>query len=39
MNNTTRRAYVLYAVLIAFFVGFIILAYMFISNGSDWATN
>ena len=38
MNNTTRRAYVLYAVLGAFFVGFIILIYTFIMNGSDWAT-
>lgn len=39
MNNTTKRAYVLYAVLIAFFVGFAILIYTFIMNGSDWATN
>ncbi len=39
MKNTTRRAYVLYAVLIAFFVGFGILLYTFIMNGSDWATN
>lgn len=38
MNNTTKRAYVLYAVLAAFFIGFAILIYMFIANGSDWAT-
>ncbi len=39
MNNTTKRAYFLYAVLIAFFIGFAILVYTFITNGSDWATN
>lgn len=39
MKNTTKRAYVLYAVLIAFFAGFAILLYTFIMNGSDWATN
>ena len=39
MKNTTGRAYVLYFVLIAFFVGFGILLYTFIMNGSDWATN
>ncbi|MBQ8228893.1 MAG: penicillin-binding protein [Clostridia bacterium] len=39
MKNTTKRAYVLFAVLIAFFVGFTILIYTFIMNGSDWATN
>ncbi len=38
MSNTTKRAYVLYAVLAAFFIGFSILLYMFIANGSDWAT-
>lgn len=39
MKNTTKRAYVLYAVLFAFFVGFAVLIYTFIMNGSDWATN
>lgn len=39
MKNTTKRAYVLYFVLFAFFVGFGILLYTFIMNGSDWATN
>ncbi len=39
MKNTTKRAYVLYAVLIAFFIGFAILIYTFIVNGSYWATN
>ncbi len=38
MNTVNKRAYFLYAVLAAFFVGFVILIYMFISNGSDWAT-
>ncbi len=38
MKNTTRRAYMLYFVLVAFFVGFTILIGMFITNGSDWAT-
>ena len=39
MNNTTRRAYVLYVVIIAFFVG---LGYMFTEfyiNGEKWASN
>ncbi|MBQ8784131.1 MAG: penicillin-binding protein 2 [Clostridia bacterium] len=39
MKNTTKRAYVLIAVLAAFFVGFAILIYTFVMNGSDWATN
>ncbi len=39
MNNTTKRAYVLYAVVALFFVGMGILIYSFIANGAQWATS
>lgn len=39
MNNTTKRAYFLYAVLLIFLAGLVILVYTFVANGSDWATN
>lgn len=39
MNNTTKRAYVLYAVCAMFFVGLGILIFTFVTNGAKWATN
>lgn len=38
MRNTTKRAYVLFALIAAFFVGFVILAVRFGMNGEKWAT-
>lgn len=39
MNNATKRAYALLAVIAGFFVGLAILIYSFVVNGSSWATN
>lgn len=39
MQNTVKRARVLYALIIAFFIGLGILLYSFIANGDVWATN
>lgn len=39
MKSTTRRAYVLYALVIFFFVGLGILLFTFVSNSSNWALN
>lgn len=37
MNNTTKRAYVLYIVIIAFLVGLGFMFYSFYINGAEWA--
>jgi peptidoglycan glycosyltransferase len=39
MNNTTKRAYVLYVVLIAFMVGLGAMLYAFFAHGSEWTSN
>lgn len=39
MNNTTKRAYALLAVIGAFFAGLAILIYSFVIHGSTWATS
>lgn len=39
MDNATKRAYALLAVIAGFFVGLGILIYTFVANGSSWATN
>lgn len=39
MNNTTRRAYALLAVIAGFFVGLSFLIYSFVVHGSSWATS
>ncbi len=39
MNNTTRRAYVLYIVIIAFLVGLVYMFAEFYINGERWASN
>ena len=38
MKNTTRRAYVLFALIAVFFIGFAILAARFGIHGKEWAT-
>lgn len=39
MKNITKRAYVIYALICAFFVGLGILLYSFIAHGGEWASN
>ena len=39
MNNTTKRAYVLYAFIIAFMVGLGIMVWSFYTNGGEWTSN
>ena len=39
MKNTTRRAYVIYALVIAFVIGLGFLLYSFAADGSDWAAS
>ncbi|MBR3552361.1 MAG: hypothetical protein IKN72_03125 [Clostridia bacterium] len=39
MRNTTKRAYVLFALIAVFFIGFAILAVRFGMNGEKWATD
>lgn len=39
MNNTTKRAYVLYAFIIAFMVGLGVMLYSFLVHGSGWTSN
>lgn len=39
MNNTTKRAYALYAVIIAFFAGLCVLFYSFLIHGGEWTSN
>ena len=39
MNNTTKRAYVLYVFIIAFMVGLGIMVWSFYTNGGDWTSN
>ena len=39
MKNTTKRAYVIYALVLAFVVGLGFLLYSFASHGSDWAAS
>lgn len=39
MNNTTKRAYVLYVFIIAFLVGLGFLMYSFFVNGGEWTSN
>lgn len=39
MKNITKRAYVIYALICAFFVGLGILMYSFIAHGGEWASN
>ncbi len=38
MNNTTKRAYVLYIVIIAFMVGLGVMVYSFFVNGGEWTS-
>ncbi|MBP3442571.1 MAG: penicillin-binding protein [Clostridia bacterium] len=38
MNNTTRRAYVLYAFILAFLVGLGFMFFSFYINGAEWAS-
>ncbi|MGN0468485.1 MAG: penicillin-binding transpeptidase domain-containing protein [Acutalibacteraceae bacterium] len=37
MKNTTKRAYVIFALIGAFFIGLIIMMYSFIVHGDEWA--
>lgn len=39
MRNTVRRAYVVYALIAAFFVGLIYLSYGYVVHGQSWVTN
>ena len=39
MKNTTRRAFALYALVIAFFAGAVILTVTLYINGGAWASN
>ena len=39
MKNITKRAYVIYALICAFFIGLGILMYSFIAHGGEWASN
>ncbi len=39
MNNTTKRAYVLYIVIIAFTVGLGVMFYSFFVHGGEWTSN
>ncbi|MBR3835234.1 MAG: penicillin-binding protein [Clostridia bacterium] len=39
MNNTTKRAYVLYVFILAFLVGMGILVYSFYIHGGEWTSN
>ena len=39
MKNITKRAYVIYALICAFFVGLGILMYSFVVHGGEWASN
>ncbi len=39
MNNTTKRAYVLYVFILAFMVGLGIMVYSFYVNGGEWTSN
>lgn len=39
MKNITKRAYVIFALIAAFFIGLSILLYSFITNGGKWAAN
>lgn len=39
MKNITKRAYVIYALICAFFVGLGILMYSFVAHGGEWASN
>ena len=39
MRNTTRRAFVLYFVIVAFFCGLGFMMYNFFVHGSEWTSN
>ena len=39
MRNTVRRAYVVYALVVAFFVGLLFMSYSYAVNGKRWVTN
>ena len=39
MNNTTKRAYVLYVFILAFLVGLGVLIYSFYVHGGEWTAN
>lgn len=39
MKNITKRAYVIYALICAFFIGLGILMYSFVAHGGEWASN
>lgn len=39
MRNTVRRAYVVYALVVAFFAGLVFLSYSYATNGKKWVTN
>ena len=39
MKSTTKRAYVIFALIAAFFVGLGIMMYSFVTHGGEWAAN
>ncbi len=39
MRNTTRRAYVIFALVAVFFAGLIFMAYSFVTNADEWASS
>ena len=39
MDNATKRAYALFAVIAGFIIGILVLIYSFVAHGSSWATN
>lgn len=39
MKNTTKRAYVIFALIAAFFVGLGFMLYSFVTNGDSWASS
>lgn len=39
MKNTTKRSYVIFVLIAAFFVGIAIMIYSFYTNGGTWASN
>ena len=39
MRSTTKRAYVIFALIIAFFAGLGLMMYSFYTNGGSWAAH
>lgn len=39
MRNTVKRAYIVYALIFAFFAGLIFLSYSYVTHGKTWVTN